>query len=174
MMKRWLRGSALCALLIVGSLPALAQLEGSLRLRLGAYFPSDEDLQAFNKTWFAVGLTYQTVGIPFFGGSATEISADLFTHQTGGSRGAITALLVSQVYEQPFGQTDITLQLRLGVGLFVVDTAGPSKNVFGGRVGLTLNLNETYSVELNYDITDRFGTNNDRANGFSVTVGYRF
>jgi len=174
MMRRWFYGSALGALLIAGSLPALAQPEGSLRLRLGAYFPSDEDLQAFNKTWFAVGLTYQTVGIPFFGSTATEISADLFTHQTGGSRGAVTALLLSQVYEQPMGATDAVLQLRFGVGLYVADTAGPSKNVFGGRVGLTLHLNETYSVELNYDITDRFGAGNDRANGFSVTIGYRF
>ncbi len=174
MMKRWLHGSALGALLLLTGLPALAQPEGSLRLRLGAYFPADEDLQAFNKTWFAVGLTYQTIGIPFFGSSATEVSADLFTHQTGGSRGAVTALLVSQVYEQPFGTSDMQLQLRFGVGVFVVDTTGPSKNVFGGRVGLTLQLNETYSVELNYDITDRFGPNNDRANGFSVTVGYRF
>ncbi|GBC93277.1 hypothetical protein HRbin15_01767 [bacterium HR15] len=174
MMKRWLRWSALGALLLVSSLSGMAQPEGSLRLRLGAYFPSDEDLQAFNKTWFAVGLTYQTVGIPFFGSAATEISADLFTHQTGGSRGAVTALLVSQVYEQPLGETDAVLQLRFGIGLYVADTAGPSKNVFGGRVGLTLHLNETYSVELNYDITDRFGPNNDRANGFSLTVGYRF
>ncbi len=173
-MKRWLHGSALGALLLLTGLPALAQPEGTLRLRLGAYFPSDEDLQAFNKTWFAVGLTYQTIGIPFFGSSATEVSADLFTHQTGGSRGAVTALLVSQVYEQPLGAGDALLQLRFGAGLFVADTTGPSKNVFGGRVGLTLQLNETYSVELNYDITDRLGPNNDRANGFSVTLGYRF
>jgi len=174
MMKRWLRWSALCALLMMGSLPVIAQPEGSLRLRVGAFFPSDRDLQDFNKTWFAVGLTYQTVGIPFFGSAATELSADLFTHQTGGSRGAVTALLVSQVYEQPLGAGDAVLQLRLGVGLYVADITGPSKNLFGGRVGLTLQLNETYSVELNLDITDRFGPRGDRANGVSVTVGYRF
>ncbi|MEN3001401.1 MAG: outer membrane beta-barrel protein [Armatimonadota bacterium] len=173
-MKRWLRGGALGALLMMGCLPALAQLDGTLRLRLGAYFPADEDLQAFNKTWFAIGLTYETMGIPLLGSTATEISADLLTHQTGGSRGAVTALLVSQVYEQPLGETDAVLQLRFGIGMYVADTIGPSKNVFGGRVGLTLHLNETYSVELNYDITDRFGPGNDRANGFSLTVGYRF
>jgi hypothetical protein len=174
MTKRWLFWSALGALLFLGSSIALAQPEGSLRLRLGAYFPADGDLQALNKTWFAVGLTYQTMGIPFFGSTATEVSADLFTHQTGGSRGAITALLVSQVYEQPLGAGDALLQLRLGLGLYVADTTGPSKNIFGGRVGLTLQFNETYSVELNYDITDRFGAGNDRANGFSIAVGYRF
>jgi hypothetical protein len=114
MMKRWLCGSALGALLFLSGSTALAQPEGSLRLRLGAYFPADEDLQALNKTWFAVGLTYQTMGIPFFGSTATEVSADLFTHQTGGSRGAVTALLVSQVYEQPLGAGDALLQLRLG------------------------------------------------------------
>jgi hypothetical protein len=119
MTKRWLFWSALSVLLMLSGFTAQAQPEGSLRLRLGAYFPADEDLQALNKTWFAVGLTYQTMGIPFFGSTATEVSADLFTHQTGGSRGAITALLVSQVYEQPLGAGDALLQLRLGLGLYV-------------------------------------------------------
>lgn len=176
MMKtRWIRWSALGALLTVTVLTASAQLDNAAaRLRFGAYFPSDTDLQAFNKTWFAVGLTFVTDGVPLLASDATEISADLFTHQTGGSRGAITSLLVTQVYEQPIGDSDLRLQLRLGAGLYIVDTTGPSKNIFGGRVGLTLWFNDSYSVELNYDLTDRFGANRDRANGFSLTVGYQF
>ncbi|MDM7461002.1 MAG: hypothetical protein P3X24_005045 [bacterium] len=176
MMKtRWIRWSALGALLTVTVLTASAQLgNAAARLRFGAYFPSDTDLQAFNKTWFAVGLTFASDGVPLLASDATEISADLFTHQTGGSRGAITSLLVTQVYEQPIGDSDLRLQLRIGAGLYVVDTTGPSKNIFGGRVGLTLWFNDSYSVELNYDLTDRFGANRDRANGFSLTVGYQF
>ncbi len=177
MMKRWLRWSVLSASLALCFMASHAQSafdDGNLRLRLGAYFPTEDELSSYNKYWFAVGVTYQTMGIPFFGGSATEISADLFTHQTGGSRGTVTALLASQVYEQPMGDTDATLQFRLGVGLYVVDTTGPSKNLFGGRVGLTLQFNDTYSVELNYDITDKFGPTGARANGFSLTVGYQF
>ncbi|MCX7924813.1 MAG: hypothetical protein N2554_03260 [Fimbriimonadales bacterium] len=175
MMQRWIRGSALGALMILALATASAQLENAAaRLRFGAYFPSDTDLQAFNKTWFAVGLTFATDGVPLLGSDATELSADLFTHQTGGSRGAITALLVTQVYEQPIRESDARLQLRLGAGLYIVDTTGPSKNIFGGRVGLTLWFNDSYSVELNFDVTDRFGANKDRANGFSLTVGYQF
>lgn len=174
-MKNWIRWSALSALMTLGLATASAQLENAAaRLRFGAYFPSDTDLQAFNKTWFAVGLTFTTEGVPLLGSTATELSADLFTHQTGGSRGAITCLLATQVYEQPVQDADIRIQLRLGAGLYVVDTTGPSKNIFGGRVGLTLWFNDSYSVELNYDITDRFGANRDRANGFSLTVGYQF
>ena len=177
MMKRWLRWSVLSAALALCFASSHAQTmfdDGSLRLRLGAYFPTEDELRDFTNTWFAIGLTYQTAGIPFFGGSATELSADLFTHQTGGSRGAVTALLASQVYEQPIGETDSLLQFRIGIGLFVVDTTGPSENLFGGRVGLTFRFNSTYSVELNYDITDRFGPTGARANGFSLTVGYQF
>ncbi|MCS7208929.1 MAG: hypothetical protein NZ874_05080, partial [Fimbriimonadales bacterium] len=175
MNNHWIRRSALSALMILVVATATAQLETAVaRVRLGAYFPSDTDLQAFNKTWFAVGLTVATEGVPLLGSSATELSADLFTHQTGGSRGTVTALLLTQVYEQPIGGTEARLQLRFGAGLYVVDTVGPSKNVFGGRVGLTLWFNEFYSVELNYEITDRFGTRNDRANGFALTVGYQF
>lgn len=175
-MKRWIYWSMLSMLTTLWMVPASAQWEeGVFRIRAGAYFPADTDLQNFNKTWFAVGLSYQTAGIELLGSSATELSADLFTHQTGGSRGAVTALLLSQVYESPINiETDSKLQLRFGVGLYVVDTTGPSANVFGGRVGLTLWLNESYSVEANYDFTDRFGANKDRANGFSLTVGYRF
>lgn len=175
MRTRWIRWSALSALLTLTVMTASAQLENAAaRLRFGAYFPSDTDLQAFNKTWFAVGLTFATDGVPLLASNATEISADLFTHQTGGSRGTITSLLVTQVYEQPINNSDLRLQLRIGAGLYVVDTTGPSKNIFGGRVGLTLWFNDFYSVELNYDLTDRFGANNDRANGFSFTVGYQF
>ncbi len=175
MMTRWIRGSALGALMTILLTTASAQLEdAAARLRFGAYFPSDTDLQAFNKTWFAVGLTFTTAGVPLLGSDATELSADLFTHQTGGSRGTVTSLLVTQVYEQPIRETDARLQLRLGAGLYIVDTTGPSKNIFGGRVGLTLWLNDSYSVELNFDVTDRFGANKDRANGFSLTVGYQF
>ncbi len=175
MRTRWIRWSALSALLTLTVMTASAQLENAAaRLRFGAYFPSDTDLQAFNKTWFAVGLTFATDGVPLLASNATEISADLFTHQTGGSRGTITSLLVTQVYEQPINNSDLRLQLRIGAGLYVVDTTGPSKNIFGGRVGLTLWFNDFYSVELNYDLTDRFGANNDRANGFSLTVGYQF
>ncbi|MFN4032527.1 MAG: hypothetical protein ACK4ME_02725 [Fimbriimonadales bacterium] len=176
MMKtRWIRWSALGALLTVTVLTASAQLENAAaRLRFGAYFPSDTDLQAFNKTWFAVGLTFTSDGVPLLASDATEISADLFTHQTGGSRGAITSLVVTQVYEQPISNSDLRVQLRVGAGLYIVDTTGPSKNIFGGRVGLTLWFNDSYSVELNYDLTDRFGANRDRANGFSLTVGYQF
>jgi len=175
MMTRWIRWSALGALMTLSFATATAQLEtAAARLRFGAYFPSDTDLQAFNKTWFAVGLTFATDGVPLFGSDATELSADLFTHQTGGSRGAITSLLVTQVYEQPVNSGDARLQLRLGVGLYIVDTTGPSKNIFGGRVGLTLWFNDAYSAELNFDMTDRFGANNDRANGFSFTIGYQF
>jgi len=172
---RWIRWSALGALMTLTFATATAQLEtAAARLRFGAFFPSDTDLQAFNKTWFAVGLTITTDGVPLFGSSATELSADLFTHQTGGSRGAITSLLVTQVYEQPVNNSDARLQLRLGAGLYVVDTTGPSKNIFGGRIGLTLWFNEAYSAELNFDITDRFGANRDRANGLSFTIGYQF
>lgn len=175
MRTRWIRWSALSALLTLTVMTASAQLENAAaRLRFGAYFPSDTDLQAFNKTWFAVGLTFATDGVPLLASDATEISADLFTHQTGGSRGTITSLLVTQVYEQPINNSDLRLQLRVGAGLYVVDTTGPSKNIFGGRVGLTLWFNDSYSVELNYDITDRFGANRDRANGFSLTIGYQF
>mgnify|MGYP000356757964 CR=1 FL=1 len=175
MMTRWIRWSALGALMTLTFATAAAQLEtAAARLRFGAYFPSDTDLQAFNKTWFAVGLTFATDGVPLLGSDATELSADLFTHQTGGSRGAITSLLVTQVYEQPVGDSDLRLQLRLGAGLYIVDTTGPSKNIFGGRVGLTLWFNDAYSAELNFDMTDRFGANNDRANGFSFTLGFQF
>lgn len=175
MKTRWIRWSALGALLTVTVLTASAQLENAAaRLRFGAYFPSDTDLQAFNKTWFAVGLTFTSDGVPLLASDATEISADLFTHQTGGSRGAITSLVVTQVYEQPISNSDLRVQLRVGAGLYIVDTTGPSKNIFGGRVGLTLWFNDSYSVELNYDLTDRFGANRDRANGFSLTVGYQF
>lgn len=175
MMTRWIRWSALGALMTLTFATAAAQLEtAAARLRFGAFFPSDTDLQAFNKTWFAVGLTFATDGVPLLGSDATELSADLFTHQTGGSRGAITSLLVTQVYEQPVNNSDARLQLRLGVGLYVVDTTGPSKNIFGGRIGLTLWFNEAYSAELNLDITDRFGANRDRANGLSFTIGYQF
>ncbi|MCS7300278.1 MAG: outer membrane beta-barrel protein [Fimbriimonadales bacterium] len=171
----WIRWSALGALMALVISTASAQLEtASARVRAGAYFPSDVDLQAYNKTWFAVGLTIAADGVPLLGSSATELSFDLFTHQTGGSRGTVTSILATQVYEQPIGDGDTLLQLRFGAGLYVVDTVGPSKNLFGGRVGLTLRLNETYSVELNYDITDRFGPNRDRANGFSLTVGFQF
>jgi hypothetical protein len=175
MTTRWIRWSALSVLMTLVFATAAAQLEtAAARLRFGAYFPSDTDLQAFNKTWFAVGLTVATDGVPLFGSSATELSADLFTHQTGGSRGAVTSLLVTQVYEQPINNTEMRLQLRLGAGLYIVDTTGPSKNIFGGRVGLTLWFNEAYSAELNFDITDRFGANRDRANGLSFTIGYQF
>ncbi len=175
MKRRWIRGSALGALMAVVLATASAQLENAAaRLRFGAYFPSDTDLQAFNKTWFAVGLTFTTSGVSLLGSDATELSADLFTHQTGGSRGTITSLLATQVYEQPISGTEARVQLRIGAGLYVVDTTGPSKNIFGGRVGLTLWFNDYYSIELNYDITDRFGANRDRANGFSLTVGYQF
>lgn len=176
MMKtQWIRWSALGALVTLMVATAAAQFEtANARLRLGAYFPSDTELQAFNKTWFAVGLTVATDGVPLLGSSATELSFDLFTHQTGRSRGTVTSLLLTQVYEQPIGDSDARLQLRLGAGLYVVDLTGPSKNIFGGRVGLTLWFNESYSVELNYDITDQFGVNRDRANGFSLTVGYQF
>jgi hypothetical protein len=175
MMTRWIRWSALGALMTLTFATASAQLEtAAARLRFGAYFPSDTDLQAFNKTWFAVGLTFAADGVPLLGSDATELSADLFTHQTGGSRGAITSLLVTQVYEQPINNTDMRLQLRFGAGLYIVDTTGPSKNIFGGRVGLTLWFNDAYSAELNFDMTDRFGANNDRANGFSFTIGYQF
>jgi hypothetical protein len=175
MMTRWIRWSALSALMALTFATATAQLEtAAARLRFGAFFPSDTDLQAFNKTWFAVGLTVTTDGVSLFGSDATELSADLFTHQTGGSRGAITSLLVTQVYEQPVNNGDLRLQLRLGVGLYVVDTTGPSKNIFGGRIGLTLWFNDAYSAELNFDITDRFGANRDRANGLSFTIGYQF
>jgi hypothetical protein len=175
MMTRWIRWSALSALMALTFATATAQLEtAAARLRFGAFFPSDTDLQAFNKTWFAVGLTVTTNGVSLFGSDATELSADLFTHQTGGSRGAITSLLVTQVYEQPVNNGDLRLQLRLGAGLYVVDTTGPSKNIFGGRIGLTLWFNDAYSAELNFDITDRFGANRDRANGLSFTIGYQF
>ena len=175
MMTRWIRWSALGALMTLTFATAAAQLEtAAARQRFGAYFPSDTDLQAFNKTWFAVGLTVTTDGVSLFGSDATELSADLFTHQTGGSRGAITSLLVTQVYEQPVNNGDLRLQLRLGAGLYVVDTTGPSKNIFGGRIGLTLWFNDAYSAELNFDITDRFGANRDRANGLSFTIGYQF
>ena len=175
MMTRWIRWSALGALMTLTFATAAAQLEtAAARLRFGAFFPSDTDLQAFNKTWFAVGLTVTTDGVSLFGSDATELSADLFTHQTGGSRGAITSLLVTQVYEQPVNNGDLRLQLRLGAGLYVVDTTGPSKNIFGGRIGLTLWFNDAYSAELNFDITDRFGANRDRANGLSFTIGYQF
>jgi hypothetical protein len=175
MMTRWIRWSALSALVALTFATATAQLEtAAARLRFGAFFPSDTDLQAFNKTWFAVGLTVTTDGVSLFGSDATELSADLFTHQTGGSRGAITSLLVTQVYEQPVNNGDLRLQLRLGAGLYVVDTTGPSKNIFGGRIGLTLWFNDAYSAELNFDITDRFGANRDRANGLSFTIGYQF
>jgi len=175
MMTRWIRWSALGALMTLTFATAAAQLEtAAARLRFGAFFPSDTDLQAFNKTWFAVGLTFATDGVPLLGSDATELSADLFTHQTGGSRGAITSLLVTQVYEQPVNNGDLRLQLRLGAGLYVVDTTGPSKNIFGGRIGLTLWFNDAYSAELNFDITDRFGANRDRANGLSFTIGYQF
>ena len=147
MMTRWIRWSALGALMTLTFATAAAQLEtAAARLRFGAYFPSDTDLQAFNKTWFAVGLTFATDGVPLLGSDATELSADLFTHQTGGSRGAITSLLVTQVYEQPVNNSDLRLQLRLGAGLYIVDTTGPSKNIFGGRIGLTLWFNEAYSA----------------------------
>jgi hypothetical protein len=175
MTTRWIRWSALSVLMTLVFATAAAQLEtAAARLRFGAYFPSDTDLQAFNKTWFAVGLTVATDGVPLFGSSATELSADLFTHQTGGSRGAVTSLLVTQVYEQPINNSEARLQLRLGAGLYIVDTTGPSKNIFGGRVGLTLWFNEAYSAELNFDFTDRFGANRDRASGFSFTIGYQF
>ncbi|MCL6531776.1 MAG: porin family protein [Armatimonadetes bacterium] len=175
MMKRWMCWSALSALTALLSVPAVAQFEeGVLRVRAGAFFPSDVDLQNFNKTWFAVGLTYETAGISLLSSDATELSVDLFAHHTGGSRGTITSLLFTQVYERPVADTDSKWQIRLGAGLYVVDTTGPSENVFGGRIGLTYWVNEYYSVEVNYDITDRFGPNNDRASGLSVTVGYRF
>jgi len=175
MTTRWIRWSALGALMTMMLAVASAQLEtAAARLRFGAYFPSDSDLQAFNKTWFAVGVTVASEGVPLLGSSATELSADLFTHQTGGSRGTITSLLLTQVYEQPVGDSDARLQLRLGAGLYVVDTTGPSKNIFGGRIGLTLWFNDAYSAELNFDITDRFGVNRDRASGFSFTVGVQF
>lgn len=175
MMTRWFRWSALGALMTLAFATASAQFEnGAARLRFGAFFPSDTDLQAFNKTWFAVGLTVASDGVPLLSSDATEFSADLFTHQTGGSRGTVTSLLVTQVYEQPVNDSDLRLQLRLGAGLYIVDTTGPSKNIFGGRVGLTLWFNDSYSAELNFDITDRFGANRDRANGLSFTVGYQF
>jgi len=175
MSKGWIRVSALSALMVLMVATATAQFENAFaRVRFGAFFPTDRDLQDFNKTWFAVGLTITTDGIPLFGSAATELSADLYTHQTGGSRGTVSAILLSQVYEQPLGEGDTVLQLRLGAGLFVVDTTGPSDNIFGGRVGLTLRFNEFYSVELNFDFTDRFGPRRDRANGFALTVGYQF
>ncbi|MCS7190909.1 MAG: hypothetical protein NZ843_04845 [Fimbriimonadales bacterium] len=175
MRRQWIRWSALGALMTLLMATAGAQLEtANARVRFGAYFPSDVDLQAFNKTWFAVGLTVATDGVPLLGSSATELSLDLFTHQTGRSRGTVTSLLATQVYEQPVGDSDARLQLRLGAGLYVVDVVGPSKNIFGGRVGLTLWFNESYSIEVNYDFTDRFGANRDRASGVSVTVGYQF
>lgn len=174
MIKRWLRGSAIGALLMVAS-TALAQFEdAAARVRFGAYFPSDTDLQAFNKVWFAVGLSVLTDGIPLLGSTATELSADLYAHHTGGSRGTVSTILLSQIYEQPISGSEAVLQLRLGAGLFVVDTTGPSDNIIGGRVGLTLRFNEFYAVELNYDITDRFGPGRDRANGFSLMVSYQF
>ncbi len=121
MMTRWIRWSALGALMTLTFATAAAQLEtAAARLRFGAFFPSDTDLQAFNKTWFAVGLTFATDGVSLLGSDATELSADLFTHQTGGSRGAITSLLVTQVYEQPVNNSDLRLQLRLGAGLYIV------------------------------------------------------
>lgn len=175
MMKRWICWSMLSVLTALWIAPASAQWEeGVFRVRAGAFFPTDADLQDLNKTWFAVGLSYQTAGIELFGSTATELSADLYAHHTGGSRGTITGLLFSQVYERPVGETDSKWQLRLGVGLFVVDITGPSENVFGGRVGVTYWVNEYYSVEVNYDITDRVGASRDRASGLAVTIGYRF
>lgn len=176
--RKWLMNWSLLGLLLAGLLlPTQAQVDsafGNLRVRVGAFFPSEKEFQDFNKTWFAVGVAYSLPALPLLG-TNTELGVDIYTHQTGGSRGTIVPLTFNWTYTQA-GAAEASARLSLGIGAYVIDAIGASKTVFGGRATLGLQLNENVALEVTYDITDRFdsSTGKTRANGLSVMIGYSF
>lgn len=176
MTNRWLRWSALFALILVLGAAAPAQTpleEGLLRARFGAFFPAEDEFQALSDNWFSFGLTYE---IPYslIGVGTTELSLDFYLRDLRGSRGTVTSLIYNQVFAQSAGDETYSIRLRLGVGLYAVDAIGPSKNLIGARVGVTFQFDPAFSLEANYDFTDRFGSPGVRANGLSVMLGYQF
>ncbi len=176
MTNRWLRWSALSALLVVlvASAPAQTPLEeGLLRARFGAFFPAEDEFQNLSKNWFSVGLTYD---IPYslIGVGTTELSLDFYLRDLRGSRGTVTSLLFNQVFVLSSEEETYNIRFRVGAGLYAVDAIGPSKNLIGARVGITFQFDPAFSIEANYDFTDRFGSPAVRANGLSVMLGYQF
>jgi len=174
MIRKWLGLSTL--VILAGGLwiSSAAQDTGQLRVRAGAYFPSHDTLRATTKTWFAAGLAYDLPGYVFLGSSATTISVDFFSTNARGARGTVVPILVNQSYAQT-SAAGFTTTLSFGLGLYVVDVTGVSKSLFGGRVGLNFGINETFSLDIQYDMTDRIqGGSNARANGFSAMLSYRF
>lgn len=175
MIRKWLSLSAL--VILAGGLwiSSAAQGDmGQLRVRAGAYFPSHDTLRASTKTWFAAGVVYDMPGYAFMGSSGTAISLDFFSTNARGARGTIVPILVNQNYAQT-SAAGFTTTLSFGIGVYVVDVTGVSKSLFGGRVGLNFGINETFSLDIQYDLTDRIQSgSNARANGFSAMLSYRF
>ncbi len=176
MKNHWLRWSALCALVLLAVSGTPAQTvyeEGLFRARFGVFYPAEDEMKDLSRNWFSVGMTYE-IPASLLGVGTTEFSLDIYLRDLKGSRGTVTSLLVNQVFSQGNENEGTRIQLRLGVGLYAVDAIGPSKNLIGARAGATLWIDPNFSIEANYDFTDRFGPQGIRANGLSVMLGYQF
>ncbi|NUL82394.1 MAG: hypothetical protein HUU60_06675 [Armatimonadetes bacterium] len=151
---------------------------GDLRVRAGAFFPSDSTLTNLNKTWFGVGVAYVMPSIPLLGAMQTELAVDVFTHSAGGSRGTVTPITINIVYSEP--TSVVPTRLMVGAGAYVIDAVGASKTIFGGRVGLNFGFAGEWTLDVNYDFTEKLtqvttgGTVQFRGSGLSVMLGRRF
>lgn len=142
----------------------------SYTLKAGGIFPVDDDLSNLGDNLLAIGIEYRLPDTLLKGGE-TFISAEYWSRGLRFGKGSVIPITINQrFYGQRFANNGQTYAfLGIGVGIIDVNT---SDNVFLGRAGLGINLNENIFAEVAGYISDR--SNAGRANAIGFFFGYRF
>ena len=132
------------------------------RLKIGAFFPSDNALQeATNPTWIKVGAD---IGLPIVG-----LRAGIDFAFDGSNN--IMPITLSQIFQPSAVVVKSPVYGGIGVGIWNAKVAGVSGSPIGvrGIVGVEM---AGYLVEANYDIVGKVGGR--RLDGLSLLVGKKF
>jgi hypothetical protein len=169
-MKRLIPVLALAATAAMSSAQLSTLTPTNINARFGAFFVTDDNLSSATDNFLTIGFDFP-LSFSLIKGNLAYLSVDIMTTNTRFDDGLIFPIMYNQRFNlsaTPAGQT----YLFAGAGWVTIDAVGNSKGVFGMRAGLGVDLGERLLAEGFYMYTGE--VNNARANGFGVSIGYKF
>lgn len=170
-MKRTILALALgMGAIAVTTAPAAAQVRpGSISLRVGGFFPFDEDVRdATGNTWLAAGLEYRFRDLPAGGLAPTDIpSLSISIDYMGRDDVSHVPILINYV-----GRRE-SFYYTAGIGLGFISGNDDTETRLAFSVGIGYNFNTAGTNPL--FIEGRFwGSSESELNGLAIYGGIRF
>lgn len=173
-MRRQITALALVAAITTGALAQNSNVidakPTNLAIRGGAFFPVDDDLKNVEDVMFGLGFDL-TFDQQYLKGSTTYVSVDWIGRSLKGDKGNIFPICLNQRF--PLGtKGGFSTYAFAGAGISIVDI-NESDSAFAVRGGLGIDFGPSIFAEGTFYWSDKV-TNNPRATGIGVYLGYRW